>query len=212
MKTISPSRCERQMWCKSARKQRNGRVLKTWGERKRTAENVFGPRQQFRCQPLRPDFAAFCHACTMDPEGSQDTVQSTLRIARRVSAGLQITRVKLPGLRKTAVVIDGLFSPDEAAALLHESYQPCHGGYKRERRDVQAALFAGCCSAGASVVSTVLPPTVGSILWHRLQQHLPSRCVVLKCPVFYALRWAESAKPPGAVPHFAVIASATTCV
>lgn len=91
--------------------------------------------------------------------------------------GPVVTRVKLAGLRKTVLVIDGLFSPQECAGLLAESYQPCHGGYVKTARRGADGCPSSCCSAGASSLVTEFDTAVGSTLWSRLAPHLPKRYV-----------------------------------
>lgn len=86
-------------------------------------------------------------------------------------------RVRLAGLRKTALVLDGLFSAPECEGLITESYQPCHGGYKRLYSNSKSGLEAGCCAAGATVAKVEFESKVVHQLWSRLAPFLPKRCV-----------------------------------
>lgn len=87
------------------------------------------------------------------------------------------SRIKLPGLRKTAFTIDGFLSPAEASGLIQEAYQPCHGGFNRACVSAENGGGSQCCGIGGSSVRTQLQPAVTDVLWSRIAPLLPLRCV-----------------------------------
>jgi hypothetical protein len=94
---------------------------------------------------------------------------------------LKASTVRIPGLRKTVLCVDQLLSNDECAALLAESYQPCHGGYKRFNSAVTDVRDTCCRHAGTTAV-VVQDATLASLLWSRLETAVPERCVPVPLP------------------------------
>jgi hypothetical protein len=114
---------------------------------------------------LKPDPAA-CHMI-------QEEFCPELTVLGPVSS-----RIKLAGLRKTALVIDGLLSPTETSGLIQEAYQPCHGGFQRVFGGVEDGSGLQYSGIGGSCVRTQLQPAVTDILWSRLGRLLPLRYVM----------------------------------